>query len=308
MDLVIDDQSPVLGVEHGEMLLHAVRLRDQHLIRGDGDRPDLLALARVLADIFWPQRRAGEQFAFPLVHRDGVRNENQSGRLGLHHRRHADDRLSGTAGQHDDAGPTGPERVRRVLLVGTDDESVLVFLRGLQRHRERRAVDVSRLVVGGPARLDQRLFETAAIGRLHLDEGRSDGVTQEGRHGLGPADLGEHGVVGGAQHHAEERIVLDDQPAVATHRVDDVDQQRLRHVVAGVGEEGIDALLGVVARRPSVPQRERSDAVRVDVFRCLLQLGERRNGLAARRRVFMADLEQQRPVALDDQRATGHRW
>ena len=74
------------------------------------------------------------------------------------------------------------------------------------------------------------------------------------------------------------------QAPVAAHRVDDVDEQRLRDGVAGEADERVDDLLGVVPRGARVPQRQRGDAVGVDVLGGAFQLGERSDRRAGLRR------------------------
>ena len=59
--LVVDDQAPVAGVEQLEVGVDALPAGRHHLVRRDGDRPDLLAGAGVLADLVLGQRRAPEQ-------------------------------------------------------------------------------------------------------------------------------------------------------------------------------------------------------------------------------------------------------
>ena len=54
--LVVDDEAPVARVEQLEVRVLALPLGRHHLVRGDGDRPDLLALAGVLADLLLGQR------------------------------------------------------------------------------------------------------------------------------------------------------------------------------------------------------------------------------------------------------------
>jgi hypothetical protein len=103
------------------------------------------------------------------------------------------------------------------------------------------------------------------------------------------------------------RVVDQLQPAVAVHRLGDVDQQRVRDRVAGEAQQRVDDRLGVVARGSGVPQAERGEPVGVYVFGRALQLGEGCDRHPARQRVGVVDLKQQRLVGLDDQRATGHR-
>ena len=72
------------------------------------------------------------------------------------------------------------------------------------------------------------------------------------------------------------------QPAVAAHRVHDVDQQWLRHRISGEAHQRINDLLSVVTRGSRVPQCQRSDPVGVHVFRRPLELGEGRDRGARR--------------------------
>ena len=107
------------------------------------------------------------------------------------------------------------------------------------------------------------------------------------------------------QHQPVHRVLLQPQPAVARHRLGDVDEQRVRDGVAAVLQQRVDDLLGVVAGGARVPQPERREPVGVDVLRRPLELGERRDRLAAVGGLLVVDLEQQRLVALDDQGSVG---
>ena len=91
------------------------------------------------------------------------------------------------------------------------------------------------------------------------------------------------------------------EPAVAGHRLGDVDEQRVRHGVAGVLDERVDDLLGVVPGGAGVPQAERGHPVGVDVLGRPLQLREGRDGTTAGVGLLVVDLEEQRLVALDDE-------
>ncbi len=64
--LVVDHETPVAGIEEFQMLVFALGAPGDHLVRGDRDRADLLALARVLADLLLGERRARDQLALPL--------------------------------------------------------------------------------------------------------------------------------------------------------------------------------------------------------------------------------------------------
>ena len=103
-----------------------------------------------------------------------------------------------------------------------------------------------------------------------------------------------------------DRVLLQPQPAVARHRLGDVDEQRVRDGVAAVLQQRVDHLLGVVAGGAGVPEPERRQPVGVDVLRRPLELGERRDRLAAVRRALVVDLEQQRLVGLDDEGSVIH--
>ena len=96
------------------------------------------------------------------------------------------------------------------------------------------------------------------------------------------------------------------QPAVAGHGVDDVDQERLGDGVPGERDESVDHLLGVMARGAGVPQRQGSDAVGVDVFGCAFEFRERCDRGPRGVGLLVVDLEQDRLVRLDDQRAVSH--
>ena len=234
---------------------------------------------------------------------DGVGDEDQRGRAGAGHGGRADDRLAGAAGQHDDAGAAVPEAVDGELLVVAQLPAVLLHgdLVGL-------AVDVAGQVLRRPADLEQRLLEPAALGR---ERQHRLGVEPGAEHRadlLVAHDLLEHRPVGGAQHQAVDRVVLQAQPAVAVHRVGDVDEQRVRHGVAGEAHERVDDLLGVVARGARVPQPERRQPVGVHVLGRALELGEGGDRLPALGRHRVVDLEQQGLVALDDEGSvSGHR-
>ena len=124
---------------------------------------------------------------------------------------------------------------------------------------------------------------------------------------LGAQHLLEHRPVGGGQHQPVDRVLLQPQPAVARHRLGDVDEQRVRHGVPAVLEQRVDHLLGVVAGGAGVPQAERRQPVGVHVLGGALELGERRDRLAAVGGALVVDLEQQGLVRLDDQGAVMHR-
>ena len=82
VDLVVDDQAPVALVEELEVRVDALPARRHDLVRRDRDRADLLAGARVLADLLLGERGPVEQLVAPLPRRDGVGHEDQRRRPG----------------------------------------------------------------------------------------------------------------------------------------------------------------------------------------------------------------------------------
>ena len=118
VDLVVDDEAPVAGVEQLEVGVDALPLGRHHLVRRDGDGPDLLDRAAVLADLLGREGGPPDQLVLPLPGADRVGDEDQRGRLGLGHRGRADQGLAGAARQHHDAGAAVPERLDRLALVG----------------------------------------------------------------------------------------------------------------------------------------------------------------------------------------------
>ena len=159
----------------------------------------------------------------------------------------------------------------------------------------------------------QGVFVEQVIRRAQATGVVVDPVAQERLDLLVPHDLGEHGAVGGAQHQprhrqaglgivlAVDRLFEQGQPAVAVHRLRDVDQERLRDRVAAVGDQRMHDLLGVMACSAGVPQPQRRDAVGMDVLRGALELGERGNVAPRRLGVGVVDLQQESLVGLDDQ-------
>ena len=285
------------------MGVDALPLGRQHLVGRDGDRPDLLAGAGVLADLVLGQRRALEQLVAPLPRRDGVGDEDERGRLGLGHRAGADEGLAGAAGEHDDAGAAVPEPVDGLLLVGPQRPVVLGEVDAGAPRRRR-----SRQVLGRPADLEQLLLEVAALARgarrpvgvdpgarrpaavIRLCRSTSSSTGRSVVRSTSPCSV----------------VLLQGQPAVAVHRLGDVDEQGVRHGIPAVRDQGVDDLLGVVPGGARVPQAQRGDPVGVDVLGGALELGERGDGPAGLLGARVVDLEQQRLVALDDQRSIRH--
>ena len=165
----------------------------------------------------------------------------------------------------------------RVVDIGGGLDLVGPRLPGVRGQADRvaLAVDVPRHVLGRPAQLDQRLLEVPALAGVDQD-GRVVDAGAEQRGDLAAAQhLLQHGRVDRLEHQAVPRVVGDLQPAVARHRLGDVDEQCVRDGVAGVPQERVDHLLRVVPGSPGVPQPEESEPVNVDVLGSALQLGER---------------------------------
>ncbi|MPM77988.1 hypothetical protein SDC9_124998 [bioreactor metagenome] len=165
------------------------------------------------------------------------------------------------------------------------------------------AVDVAGKILRRPAELEQHLLQVPAFGRVDRDRVGVDDLAEHPRHLLGPGHFGEHRGVGGDQHQAVHRMLLDPQPPVPVHRLGDIDQQRARHRVARIGQQHVDDLLGVMARGPGVPQAQRGEPIGVDVLGGPLQFrerGDRQPALVGQRVVH---LEQERTVRLHDQRS-----
>src|SRR5918996_1668145 len=131
-------------------------------------------------------------------------------------------------------------------------------------------------------------------------------VAEKGAYPLGAQHLLEYGPVGRVQDQAVYRVGFQAEPAVACHRLGDVDEQGVGHRVAGECQQRVDDLLGVVAGRAGVPESEWREPIGVDVLWRPLQLRERRYGATARVGLVMVDLEEQGLVALDDQWSVGH--
>ena len=300
--LVVDDEAPVAGVEQLQVGVDALAAHREHLVRRDGDRPDFLDRPGVLPDLVLGQARAPDQLVLPLPRAHGVGDEDERGGLRVRHGGRPDQRLAGAAGQHDHARPAVPEGLRGVALVVAQLPPGLVEV-----DRVRLAVDVPGVVLGRPAELEQRLLEVAALGGVHRDGVVVDAVPEHAGDLLGAQHLLEHRPVVRHQGEAVGGVLLQPQPAVARHRLGDVDEQGVGHRVAAVLQQRVDDLLGVVPGGARVPQPQRRQPVGVHVLGRALELGERCDRLAAVGSTVVVDLEQERLVRLDDEGAVGHR-
>ncbi len=162
-------------------------------------------------------------------------------------------------------------------------------------------VGVAGEVLGRVADGDQPLLEHAAVkvldGEGRLVEPGAEVVADP----LLAGQLLQQGPVGGDQPQCPVDP-LERHPAVAPDQLAEVDRQVRRHRELAVGGQGVDHRLGRHPGRRGVPERERGQPVGVDVLRALLQLGERRDRVAGLGVKRVVDFEQDRAVALHDQR------
>ena len=98
------------------------------------------------------------------------------------------------------------------------------------------AVDVPSEVFGWPAKFEQRLFEVAPFAGMHHDRVVVQACAEHPRHPFGADHLLQHGAVGGRQDQPVRGVLLQPQPAIARHRLGDVDEQRVWHRIARVRE------------------------------------------------------------------------
>jgi hypothetical protein len=168
------------------------------------------------------------------------------------------------------------------------------------------AVDVACEILGGPADLEQHLLDPATLAGVHDDGVILDAGAEHGRNLLVAQHLFKHRTVKAHQRQAMYRVLDQLQPTVTGHGVDDVDQQWLGHRVAGETDQRIDDLFGVMTGSACVPQRQRGNAVGVDVLGRALQLGERRDGGARRTGLLVVNFEQHGFIGLHYQRSVRH--
>jgi hypothetical protein len=175
-----------------------------------------------------------------------------------------------------------------------------------QRDLVRLTVHVPGQVFGGPAELEQRLLQPAALRGMYRDRLVVDASAEHAGQLLVLRHLDQHDAVEAAQDEAVTRVVDELQAAVPVHGLGHVHEQRVRHRVAGELDQRVDHAFGVVAGGPRVPQPERSQPVRVHVLRRALELGERGDRHPARLRVGVVHLQQKRLVRLHDQWSAAH--
>ena len=276
----------------------------EHLVGGDGDGADVLAIARVLAHLILGERRLVEDLADPLSGRRDVGGDDERVRSGGRHRGEPDDGLARTAGQHEHAVAGG---VDAVLPPGADR----VGLVAAQVAREvgvgeDAALGVAGLVGDRPAELEQRLLERATVAEADGEAVAVEPFAEHLADVLVAGDLDEErDLVADEGEPAGVEVAHEPQPAVAAHLVVHLGEHAARHRVLGeIVERGGD-LAGVHAGDGGVPQRQRRDAVGVDVLGRLLELAEALQGGAGVGGARAGELEHHREIALHDERVGG---
>jgi hypothetical protein len=265
MHLVMDDEAPVMRVEEGEvrkgpLLVLAPR---QDLVRRDGDGLDVLAIARVLADLILRERGLVEDLADPLMRRRDVRDQDEA--VLLHHREDGESHhgLACAAGQHDDAVTAGGraalvEDLGRLALVGPKAEREPCERRAAKRELERRALAEADEIVGGEAHAHESALEHASSAQRHLVLAGTGGHAEMLDDATIGARLpGEHVVVEHHSQHVGSVGWQEADPAMPGHRFADLDGDVLgKRVLAELDERGDDAV-GLKSGRRRVPERER---------------------------------------------------
>ena len=134
------------------------------------------------------------------------------------------------------------------------------------------------------------------------DEGSIVGLRFDQRHDrFVPRDFGDEGAIVGLDQQIAVVARQADAP-VARDLLHDVGADVGRHIVLGELIEFAQHFVGLQAGRGRIPQRERRDAVGVQIFRAFFQLGKARQRIA---RIFVQIVlrfEQDGFIGLDDQR------
>ena len=250
-----------------------------------------------------------EDLPLPLL--DGRRAGGEDQGLGLEgpHRRQADDRLAGAAGQDDHARTAsnvaaGVKRRDGPLLIVADAKRQAGTGRLANPDRQRGTGGVARQVFGRVADRDQGLLQNPAIDVVDGEAGLVDPFAQIVAHAPLPRQLFEQRAVLGDQ----PKLPVDARqpdPAVTAHQLAQVGrhvggQRKLREPL-----ECLDHRVRRHAGGRRVPERERRQTIGVNVLRALLQLGERRDRVAGLGVQRVVNLQQDRAVSLHDQRIGG---
>ena len=153
-------------------------------------------------------------------------------------------------------------------------------------------VDVTGEVFRRPTESKQHLLEIAALARVNDHRVLIDSRPHQRSYLLAAQYLDEDGAIEGVQHQSVRGMSKKLKSPVARHRLGDVNEQRVGNWIAGIAQQDINDLLGVVPCRAGIPQRKRRDAVGVHVLRCPLKFGKRSNGVPTFLRQCVVDLQQ----------------
>ena len=77
MDLVVDDEAPIAGIEELEGPVFALRFACDYLVGSDGDRLDFLLFAGVFAYFVFGQGGAAQELVAPLSAGDGIGDQDE---------------------------------------------------------------------------------------------------------------------------------------------------------------------------------------------------------------------------------------
>ena len=97
MDLVVDDEPPIAGVENLEVWVDPFPLGGQHLICRNRHGADFLLGSGVFTYLVRRELGTTKEFVPPLSGRNGVRHQNQGRCLGQRHGESTHDGLAGSA-------------------------------------------------------------------------------------------------------------------------------------------------------------------------------------------------------------------
>ena len=164
--LVVDDQAPVAGAEQVEVGERAAAPGGEHLVRGDGDRADLLALAASTRRSPPRSARCGRSARASTAGRRPCWSPGSAWSPAASAIAAAPTSvLPAPQGSTTTPEPPAQKCSHRLPLVRPQRAS----RPAAQLDRVRLAVDVPGQVLGRPAELEQRLLEPAALGRVHRD-------------------------------------------------------------------------------------------------------------------------------------------
>ena len=313
MHFVVNDEAPVALVEQREvreLTVLAPPVRDD-LVSGNRDRADFLGVAGVFADGVRRQRGFVQQLGLPLPRRRHVGREDQSGSAHQRHARHAHDGLARAARQHDDAGPAalraaGVKNLRRRALVIPRRERHPGQRQAAQRQGKILAADVAGEVFRGETELDERLLEPAPLGGGHHKVQRCRPRWQEGRERFLMRQLLRQRQVPRPEQQRAIVLARELETAVARGEVPHAGRHVAgQRVFRELPQRRHDAFCRL-AHRAGVPDRERRDAVGVDMLWRLHQLGKPRQGIARLGVARVVHFEQHRVIALHDERVLGN--